>query len=84
MFSPLTSHFEVSVTFQKFEIYITTSLMAKVRKLSGEAGLTDKIFTSSKNINYVHLMVLSLSTHWPINNNISFKDSYAKTTITKN
>ena len=57
--------------------------MAKVRKLSGEAGLTDKIFTSSKNINYVHLMVLSLSNHWPSNNNISFKDSYAKTTITK-
>ena len=57
--------------------------MAKVRKLSGEASLTDKIFTSSKNINYVHLMVLSLSNHRQSTNNISFKDGYAKTTITK-
>ena len=57
--------------------------MVKVRRLSGEAGLTDKILISSKNINYVYLMVLSLSNHRPSNNNISFKDGYAKTTITK-
>ena len=51
--------------------------MAKVRKLSGEAGLADNFFSTSwKNINYVHLMVLSISNHRPSNNNMPY--SYAR------
>ena len=57
--------------------------MAKVRKLSGEAGLTDKAFKSSKNISYAHLTMLSFSNERTSSNNISFKTSYAKTKITK-
>ena len=79
----LASHFEGGPCYFSKIQKITASLMAKVRKLSGEAGIMDKICTSSKNVNYVQLMVLSLLNHWPSSNNIYFKDSYAKTAITK-
>ena len=55
--------------------------VTKFGKLGGKVSLTDKINTSSKNRNYIHQMVISLSKHWPGNNSISFKHGYlGKTT----
>ena len=54
--------------------------MTKFRKLGGKAGLTDEIFPSSKNWNYIHAMVLSFLYHRPGNEDIPFKGIYAKTT----
>ena len=56
--------------------------VAKCRILGGKGSLTEKIYTSSKNRNYIHQMLISLPYHWPSNNSISFKDIWAKTTKT--
>ena len=44
--------------------------VANFRKLGGKTSQTEKIYTSSKNWNYIHTTVFLLSNHWPSNKNI--------------
>ena len=48
--------------------------MTRFGKLGGKAGLTEKIYSSSQNVNYIHMTVLSLSSHGPSGKSIYFKD----------
>ena len=52
--------------------------VVNLRKLGGEASLTEKFFTFSNNRNYIHLTVLPLSNHWPSNKIISFEGHLCK------
>ena len=52
--------------------------VARFRKLVEEGSLTEKIYSCSRSINYIHTTVLSLSRHWPGNKGIYFKDFYEK------
>ena len=54
--------------------------VAKFGKLGGKASLIDKIYTSSKNWNYILTKILSLSNHWPSGKSIPLKGIYRKIT----
>ena len=55
--------------------------VCKFRKMGGKASLTEKIYASSENQNYIHTIVLSLSNRWPSNKSINVRGIYAKTMI---
>ena len=51
---------------------------AKFRKSDGIASLTEKTYTYSKNLDYIHTTVSSFSNHWQSNKSMSFEDKYEK------
>ena len=54
------------------------SSVTKFRKFGGNGSLTDKIYTSSHNQNYIHNTVLWLPNQLPSNKSICFKGKYGK------